>query len=121
MGEKRGASRSPITSATIDVVAQISMIAAAAVHVIVDVVVIVKVIAIVAPTRSWVDWLHRDLGSGLSCGVESLSPRVILCPELHGGLHGYLGLLGKAVAIVGGRRAAVAWGRRVVRGRRGVI
>lgn len=117
MREKRGTSRSPITSATV-VAALITMIAA--VHIIVDVV-IIKVIATVASSRSWVYRLHRDLGSGLSCGVEGLSPRVILCPELHGGLHGYLGLLGKAVATVGGRRAAVAWRWRVIRGRRGAI
>lgn len=65
----------------------------------------------VAPCWSWVDGLHRDLGPGLSGGVEGLSSGVILCPELYGGLHGDLGLLGKAMAAVGGRRAAITWRR----------
>lgn len=112
MRERGGASSSPITSAVI-VVAQIPVIAATAVHATADVVV-VEVVAMVAPRRSWVDGLHGDLGSGLSCCVEGLSPGVILCPELHGGLHGDLGLLGEAVAAVRGRGAAVARGRRVI-------
>lgn len=81
----------------------------------------VIVIVRVAPSWSWIDGLHRDLGSGLSCGVKGLSPGVVLCPELHCGLHGDLGLLGKAMAAVGGRGAAVAWGRRAIRGRWGAI
>lgn len=63
----------------------------------------------VAPGWSRVDWLHRDLGPWLSCGVEGLSQGVVLCPELHRGLHGDFSLLGKTVAAIGGRRAAIAW------------
>lgn len=68
-----------------------------------------------------IDGLHGDLGPGLGRGVEGLRPRVVLGSELNGGLHGDLGLLGKAVAAVGWRGAAVArWGS-VVRRRGGVI
>lgn len=90
------------------------MAAAAAVHAAAHVVVVVVIAVEVAPVRSWVDGLYRDLGSGLGCGVKGLSPGIVFCPELHSGLHGDLGLLGKAVATVGGRGAAVAWGRRVI-------
>lgn len=75
----------------------------------------VIVVARVAPAWGRVDGLHGDLRPGFGRGVESLRAGVVLGPELHGGLHGDLRLLGKAVAAVGGRRA-VAWRRRVVRG-----
>lgn len=109
MGEGGRTSRCPITSAPTVVVVEIAAIAAAAPAAagVAAVIVVIRV----APGWSWVDGLHRDLGSGLSCGVESLRPGVVLCPELHGGLHGDLGLLGKAMAAIGGRGAAVAWGR----------
>lgn len=68
-----------------------------------------------------IDGLHGDLGPGLGRGVEGLRPRVVLGSELNGRLHGDLCLLGKAVAAVGWRGAAVArWGS-VVRRRGGVI
>lgn len=68
-----------------------------------------------------VDGLHGDLGPGLGCGVEGLRPRVVLGSELNRGLHGDLGLLGKAVAAVGRWGAAVTrWGS-VVRRRGSVI
>ena len=109
MGVHSRASRSPIVSAPTVVVVEIAMIAAAA-PAAVEVAAVIVVIG-VAPTRSWIDGLHRDLGSWLSCGVEGLSSGVILCPELHCGLHGDFGLLGKAMTAVGGRGAAVSWGR----------
>lgn len=112
MGEAGRTSRSPVASAPAVVVVEIAVIAAVA-----AVIVVVRV----APSWSWVHGLHRDLGSRLGRGVEGLSPGVVLCPELHCGLHGDLGLLGKAVAAVGGRGAAVARGRRAVRGRRGAV
>lgn len=68
----------------------------------------------VAPGGRGVDGLHRDLRPGLGRGVEDLGPGVVLGPQLHRGLHGDLGLLGKAVAAVGWRGAAVAGGRRAV-------
>lgn len=81
----------------------------------------------VAPGGRSVDGLHRDLRPGLGGGVEDLSSGVVLCPQLHRGLHGDLGLLGEAVAAVGRRGAAVAggWcavgrGGRVVGGQRAV-
>jgi len=115
MGEYGRASRAPIISVAIVVVAEIAMIAAAAIHAAAGVVVVVVIVTIrVAPSRSWVDGLHRDLRSGLGCGVEGLSPGVILCPELYSGLHGDLGLLGKAVATVGWRGATVAGGRSMI-------
>lgn len=113
MGEGGRTSRSPITSGSaVVVVAEIAVAAAAAPATagVAAVIVVVRV----APSRSRVDGLHGDLGSGLGRGVEGLSPGVILCPELHRGLHGDLGLLGKAVAAVGRRGAAVAWGRRTI-------
>lgn len=112
MGEGGRASRSPITSAPAVVVVEIAVIAAAASAAAGVAAVIVAVG--VAPRRCWVDGLHRDLGSGLGGGVEGLSAGVVLCPQLHCGLHGDLGLLGKAVAAVGGRGAAVARGRRAI-------
>lgn len=112
MGEGGRASRSPISSATtVVVVVEIAMIAAVVVTA--GVAAVIFVVG-VAPRRRCVDGLHRDLGAGLGCGVESLSPGVILCPELYRGLHGDLGLLGKAMAAVGWRGAAVAWGRRAI-------
>lgn len=112
MGEGGGTPRSTIASAPTVVVVEIAVTAAAAPATagVAAVIVVVRV----APSRSWVDGLHRDLGSGLGRGVEGLGPGVVLCPELHGGLHGDLGLLGKAMAAVGGRGAAVAWGRRAI-------
>lgn len=101
VGERVGSSRCPVRP-------QVALVTAVAA---------VIVTGRVAPGGNRVDGLHGDLGSGLGCGVESLSPRVVLCPELHGGLHGDLGLLGKAVAAVGGRGAAVARGRCAVRRR----
>lgn len=98
MGEGGRTSRSPITPTPTVVVIEIAMIAAAAPAT--AGVAVVIVIVGVAPGRSRVDGLHGDLGSGLSCGVEGLSPGVVLCPELHCGLHGDLGLLGKAMAAV---------------------
>lgn len=106
MGEVGRTSRSPIASHATVVVVEIAVIAAAtpATAGIAAVIVVVRV----ASSRSWVDGLHRDLGSGLSCSVEGLSSGVILRPELHRRLHGDLGLLSKAMAAVGGRGAAVA-------------
>lgn len=112
MGEGGRTSRSPITSGPTVVVVEIAVIAAAA-PAAAGVAAVIVVVG-VAPSWRWVDGLHRDLGSGLGCGVEGLSPGVVLCPELHRGLHGDLGLLGKAVAAVGGRGAAVARGRRAI-------
>lgn len=107
MGEVGRTSRSPVTSAAVAaaVVVVIVVIAGAAA---------VIVVAGVTPRRSCVHGLHGDLGPWLSRGVEGLSPGVILRPELHRGLHGDLGLLGEAVAAVGGWGAAVARGRRAI-------
>lgn len=102
MGKGGRTSRPPISSAPAVVVVEVAVIATTAA---------VKVVVRVAPSRSGVHRLHRDLGSGLSCGVKGLSPGIVLCPELHRGLHGDLSLLGKAMAAVGGRGAAVTWGR----------
>lgn len=112
MGEGGRTSRSPIASAPTVVVVEIAMIAAAApaTACVAAVIVVVRV----APSWSWVHGLHRDLRSGLGRGVEGLSPGVVLCPELHRGLHGDLGLLGKAMAAVRRRGAAVVRGRRVI-------
>ena len=55
----------------------------------------------------WVDGLDGDLGAGLGGGVEGLGARVVLGAQLHGGLHGDLGLLGETVAAVGWRRGDV--------------
>lgn len=111
MGESGGTSRSTVASAPAVVVVQIAPIAAAApAPVGVAAVIVIRV----APCRSWIDGLHGDLGSGLGCGVEGLSAGVILCPELHCGLHGDFRLLGKAMAAVGRRRATVAWGRSTI-------
>lgn len=109
MGEGGRTPRSTITSATAVAVVEIAVVAG------------VIVVAGVSPGSGHVDGLHRDLGSGLGRGVEDLSPGVVLGPELHRGLHGDLGLLGKAVAAVGRRRAAVAGGRRAIGGGRGVV
>lgn len=119
MGKAGGTSRSPISSAAAVVVVEIAVIAAAAPAAARTAAVIFTVW--VASSRSWVDGLNRDLGSGLSCGVECLSSGVVLSPELHCGLHGDLGLLSKAMAAVGGRGAAVAWRRCAIRGRRSAI
>lgn len=112
MGEAGRTSRSTVTPAPTVVVVEVAMIAAAAPASsgVAAVIVIVRV----APGRSGVDGLHRNLGSGLSCGVKGLSSGVILCPELHSGLHGDLRLLRKAMAAVGRRGAAVAWGRSAI-------
>lgn len=110
IGERCRASRSPISTAAavvVVVVVEIAMIAA----VVTAGVAAVIFVTGVAPSRRRVDGLHRDLGTGLGCCVESLSPRVILCPELYCRLHGDLSLLGKAVAAIGWRWAAVTWGR----------
>lgn len=53
------------------------------------------------------DRLHRDLGARLRGGVVHVRVRVILCAELHRGLHGDLGFVGEAVAAVGGWGAVV--------------
>lgn len=104
MGEAGRTSRPPIIQApTVVVVADVGVIAAT-----------VILVVTVGPSRSWVDGLHRDLGSGLSCGVEGLSSGVVLRPELHCGLHSDLGLLSKTMATVGRRGTAVAWGRHVI-------
>lgn len=113
VGEGGRTSRSPISSATtvvVVVVVEIAVIAAAAAPAAAGVAAVIVVVG-VAPSRSCVDGLHRDLGSGFGCGVEGLSPGVVLCPELNCRLHGDLGLLGEAMAAVRRRRAAVAWGR----------
>lgn len=109
MGESGRTSRCPIISAPSVVVVEISAVAATAPAAagVATVIVIIRII----PGWCWVDGLHGNLGSGLGCGVESLRAGIVLCPELHSGLHGDLGLLGKAMAAVGGRGAAVAWGR----------
>ncbi|TNN64528.1 hypothetical protein EYF80_025276 [Liparis tanakae] len=107
MGKGGRTSRSPVPSAPAVVVVVVVIVAAA--------------VIVIAPRRSRVHGLHRDLGCGLGRGVEDLSPGVVLRPELHRGLHGDLGLLGEAVAAVGGRGAAVARGRRAVGGRRGAV
>lgn len=51
------------------------------------------------------DGLHGDLGAWLSSGIVHVSVGVVLCAELHCGLHGDLGFMGEAVAAVGGRGA----------------
>lgn len=119
MGEGGRTSRPPIASApTVVVVVEIAVGApAAATAGVAAVIVVVRV----TPRWSCVHGLHRDLRTWLSRGVEGLGPGVVLCPELHRGLHGDLRLLGKAMAAVGGRGAAVVWGRRVIRGRRCTI
>lgn len=110
MGVGGGASRSHI-SPTAVIVVEIVVIAAAAAS--------ARIAGVKVIGR--IDGLHRDLGPGLGCGVEGLRPRVVLGSELNSGLHGDLGLLGKAVAAVGWRGAAVArWGS-VVRWRGSVI
>lgn len=109
MGE---AGRASITSHATVVVVEIAAAAAAVPRATGAAAVIV--IVRVTSSWSWVHRLHRDLGPGLSSGVEGLSSGVILCPELHCGLHSDLGLLGKAVAAVGGRGAAVARGRSAI-------
>ena len=114
---RRSAPPAAAAGVVVVVVAEIAVAAAAAAHVVVVVIIAVEV----APVRGRVDGLHRDLGSGLGRSVEGLGPGVVLRPELHGGLHGDLGLLGEAVAAVGGRGAAVTRGRRVIRRRRGAI
>lgn len=119
VGEGGRRSRSPISSATI-VVVEIAVVAAAAAPAAAGVAAVIVIVG-VAPRWSGVDGLHRDLGSGLSRGVEGLSPGVVLCPELNCRLHGDLGLLGKAMAAVGRRGATVARGRRAIRGGWGVI
>lgn len=119
VGEGGGTPRPPIASAAAVVVVEVAVIAAAAPAA--AGVAAVIVVAGVAPARSGVHGLHGDLGPGLGRGVEGLGPGVVLGPELHGGLHSDLGLLGKAVAAVGGRGAAIARGRRAIRGRRGAI
>lgn len=48
------------------------------------------------------DRLHRDLGEWLGGCVVHMRVGVILCAELHRGLHGDLRLVGKAVAAVRG-------------------
>lgn len=48
------------------------------------------------------DGLHRDLGARLSSGVVHVRVGVVLCAELHCGLHGDLGFMGEAVAAVRG-------------------
>lgn len=118
MGEGSGASGFSVTSAAavaaaVIVVAEIAMIAGAAVHATAGSGVAAAVVLIVRvdPGRSRVHGLHRDLGSGLGCCVEGLGPGIIFCPELHCGLHSNLGLLGKAMTRVGRRRAVVVWGR----------
>lgn len=75
MGEGGRTSRSPVASAPTVVVVEIAAGAPASAGV-AAVIVIIRV----ASSRSWVDGLHRDLGSGLGCGVEGLSPGVVLCP-----------------------------------------
>lgn len=45
---------------------------------------------------------------GLGCGVVGLCSGVVLGAQLYSGLHGDLGVLGEAVAAVGGRRAVAA-------------
>lgn len=116
MGEAGRTSRCPITSHATVVVVEVAAAAPGATGT-------AAVIVIVGVASSWsrVHRLHGDLGSRLSCGVEGLSSGVILRPELHCGLHGDLGLLGKAMAAVGGRGAAVARWRSAIRRRRGAI
>ena len=48
------------------------------------------------------DGLHRDLGEWLSGRVVHMCVGVVLCAELHRGLHGDLCLVGEAVAAVWG-------------------
>lgn len=94
MGVGGGTSRSNISPTTV-IVVEIVMIAAATTGI-----AAVKVIG-------RIDGLHGDLGPGLGCGVEGLCPWVVLGSELNSRLHGDLGLLGKAVAVVGWRGTAV--------------
>lgn len=91
--------------------------------IVIEIVVIAAASASIAAVKvtGRVDGLHRDLGRGLGCCVEGLCPWVVLGSELNGRLHGDLGLLGKAVAAVGRRGAAVTWWRSVVRRRGSVI
>lgn len=56
------------------------------------------------------DGLHGDLGAWLGSGVVHVRVRVVLRAELHGRLHGDLGLMGEAVAAVGRRGAAAGAG-----------
>lgn len=91
--------------------------------IVIEIVVIAAASASIAAVKviGRVDGLHRDLGRGLGRCVEGLCPWVILGSELNGRLHGDLGLLGKAVAAVGRRGAAVTWWGSVVRRRGSVI
>lgn len=109
MGEAGRTSRPTVTSAPTVVVVEVAVIAAAAAPASIGVAAVIVTVR-VAPDWSRVDGLHRDLGSGLSCGVKGLSSGVILCPELHSGLHCDFRLLRKAMAAVGRWGAAVAWG-----------
>lgn len=52
--------------------------------------------------------LDGDVRMWLCRGVVGLCSGVVLCAQLYGGLHGDLGVLGEAVAAVGGRRAVAA-------------
>lgn len=54
------------------------------------------------------DRLHRDLRARLGSGVVHVCVRVVLGAQLHGGLHGDLCFMGKAVAAVGGRGAVAS-------------
>lgn len=79
MGEAIRTSRPSIAPTSTVVAVEISIVAAAAAPASAHVAVIVVVIRI-APSGSWVHGLYGDLGSGLSCGIEGLSPRVVLGP-----------------------------------------
>lgn len=52
--------------------------------------------------------LDGNVRMWLCRGVVGLCSGVVLCAQLYGGLHGDLGVLGEAVAAVGGWRAVVA-------------
>lgn len=114
LGKSGRTARSSRAAVSGVVVVQVSMCAAVSAA---------AVIFIISVASGWggVNGLDRYLGPGLSGGVEGLRAGVVLRPELHGGLHGDLRLLGEAVAAVGGRGAAVPGGRRAIRGRGGSV
>lgn len=117
MSEGRGACGAPITSAVVTEVAATAVHAASA-----DVVVVIVIVTtVVAPRLNRAYRLHRDLRPGFSRGVEGLGAGVIFCPELHCGLHGDLGLLGKAAAAVARGRRVIGRRRRAIRWRRAVL
>lgn len=66
------------------------------------------VVIVVIAVGVGLEGLDGDVGLRLGCGVVGLRSGVVLGAQLYGGLHGDLGVLGEAVAAVGGWRAVAA-------------